>query len=93
MRTTTGNAEAEEALGGNLDYLEHGASYVGISDSEVQLLQTLSEPAIIPTTTREFANLRHLGLIFLEDQSGRVRLTPLGKAWMKTQARWGTHSL
>ena len=45
----------------------------------------LALPAIVPTTTREFANLANLGLVIVEDETGIVTLTPLGKSWAVTQ--------
>ena len=58
-------------------------SFGDVTERELELLQAL--PAIVPTTTREFANLANLGLVIVEDETGIVTLTPLGKSWAVTQ--------
>ena len=56
-----------------------------VSDLEIELLYRLNEPTALPTASREFANLRQLGLVFVQDKTGLAELTPLGKAWVSTQ--------
>lgn len=71
-----------------MTYIDVGGSYREDTDSEIEFLQSLAAPALVPTTTREFAKLNKLGLIFLKDTTGQAELTPLGKAWFSTQQRW-----
>jgi hypothetical protein len=62
-----------------------------VTDNEIELLQQLATPGIVPTTTREFANLQRLGLVLVQDETGVVELTPLGKAWVTSQHPVASH--
>jgi len=58
---------------------------------EIELLQTLYRPAIVPENTAEFLRLRNLGLVFTDQATGLSQLTPLGKSWLLSQSLPGNH--
>ena len=52
---------------------------------ELELLQTLYRPALVPERTAELAHLRNLGLVFVDPQTGYAQVTPLGRSWLWSQ--------
>lgn len=65
--------------------IANDGTYSDVTEREIEVLQSLAASQPVPTTTPEFANLKSLGLIFIQDGSGLAKLTPLGKAWLTAE--------